>query len=400
MLLPLTPVKMSDRQLDFIPITIGIDASNIRHGGGRTHLVELLSAANPIRDRFSLVYVWGSEETLRLLPNRRWLIKCPVLLLGRGFLSRMLWQVFSLGRAASMSECSVLFVPGGSFNTGFRPIITMHQNLLPFKMGEALRYGWSLITLKWLILRFTQSRSFRRANGVIFLSKHAANHVHGVVKLPNSVKTCIISHGLNRRFLDREASSANLREINKNSLVKLLYVSKIDQYKHQWKIVEGVATARERSNVNFQLRLVGSFYGPSMLKLMKAIDKFDPEGCWVSYIGESDYTSIHELYNDADIGIWASTCETFGLISVEMLAAGLPILSSNKDPMPEILGDAACYFDPLEPVDFSKSLLSLLESDEKRARLICKAHERAKLFSWESTATETFKFLYDQAVNE
>jgi len=391
---------MFSKKLNGIPIKIGIDASNIRHGGGRTHLIELLTAADPIRDRFSLIYIWGSEETLRLLPNREWLIKCPVVLLGSGFLLRMLWQVFSLGRVASKSGCSILFVPGGSFSTSFRPVVTMHQNLLPFTFEEILRYGFSLLTLKWIVLRFTQSRSFRLANGVIFLSNHASSLVHCVAKLPKSIRTRIIGHGLSRRFLDLDATLHNSREIKPNSSVTLLYVSTVDQYKHQWNIVEGVALARERSNFNLKLRLVGSSYGPSMRKLMKAIKKFDPEGCWVSYLGESDYSLIHKHYNDADIGIWASTCETFGLILVEMLAAGLPILSSNREPMPEILGDAACYFDPLQPELFSENLLSLLESDERRSILVEKALERAKLFSWESSATETFKFLYNQAINK
>ena len=392
--------KVFSKKLNGIPIKIGIDASNIRHGGGRTHLIELLTAADPIRDRFSLIYIWGSEETLRLLPNREWLIKCPVVLLGSGFLLRMLWQVFSLGRVASKSGCSILFVPGGSFSTSFRPVVTMHQNLLPFTFEEILRYGFSLLTLKWIVLRFTQSRSFRLANGVIFLSNHASSLVHCVAKLPKSIRTRIIGHGLSRRFLDLDATLHNSREIKPNSSVTLLYVSTVDQYKHQWNIVEGVALARERSNFNLKLRLVGSSYGPSMRKLMKAIKKFDPEGCWVSYLGESDYSLIHKHYNDADIGIWASTCETFGLILVEMLAAGLPILSSNREPMPEILGDAACYFDPLQPELFSENLLSLLESDERRSILVEKALERAKLFSWESSATETFKFLYNQAINK
>jgi len=392
--------KVFSKKLNGIPIKIGIDASNIRHGGGRTHLIELLTAADPIRDRFSLIYIWGSEETLRLLPNREWLIKCPVVILGSGFLLRMLWQVFSLGRVASKSGCSILFVPGGSFSTSFRPVVTMHQNLLPFTFEEILRYGFSLLTLKWIVLRFTQSRSFRLANGVIFLSNHASSIVHCVAKLPKSIRTCIIGHGLSRRFLDLDATLHNSREIKPNSSVTLLYVSTVDQYKHQWNIVEGVALARERSNFNLKLRLVGSSYGPSMRKLMKAIKKFDPEGCWVSYLGESDYSLIHKHYNDADIGIWASTCETFGLILVEMLAAGLPILSSNREPMPEILGDAACYFDPLQPELFSENLLSLLESDERRSILVEKALERAKLFSWESSATETFKFLYNQAIHK
>ena len=52
-------------------VNVGIDASNIRQGGGRTHLIELLAAADPLRDGFSEVCVWGAQDTLDKLPDRQ-----------------------------------------------------------------------------------------------------------------------------------------------------------------------------------------------------------------------------------------------------------------------------------------------------------------------------------------
>ena len=91
--------------------SIGIDASNIRHGGGRTHLVELLIAADLHRNGFSEVFVWGSKDTLGKLPNYSWLKKMWTPALEGGLLRRILWQRFSLGKAAHATHCNVLFVP-------------------------------------------------------------------------------------------------------------------------------------------------------------------------------------------------------------------------------------------------------------------------------------------------
>ena len=117
-------------------LCIGIDASNLRRGGGRTHLIELLSAADKIRDRFGSIVVWGSRETLGLLEDKPWLTKEWVPALEKTLLPRILWQLFSLNRAAHLANCDVLFVPGGSFTTKFRPIVTMSRNLLPFEWHE------------------------------------------------------------------------------------------------------------------------------------------------------------------------------------------------------------------------------------------------------------------------
>lgn len=373
-------------------LVVGIDAANIRRGGGRTHLIELLNAADPIRDGFSEVCVWGSQETLQKLPQKSWLKKEWSPALEGSLIRRTLWQKFSLGKAARNLNCDVLFVPGGSFSTDFRPVLTMSQNILPFEWRELRRYGFSLPMLKLILLRYTQSLSFRRAEGVIFLTDYARQSVLQVTGALSG-ETQIIPHGLNPRFLISDDHLAHRKLLTKGETIRLIYVSTIDQYKHQWHIVEAVAKAREVSGLNLQLDLIGPSYAPALRRLNAAIAEQDPHGKWVYYHGAIDYQDLHSLYQKANVGIWASSCETFGLILLEMMGVGLPILSSDRGPMPEILGGAGLFFDPETPESLSAALLELLDSEAKMASFARAAHQKAKVFNWERCAHETFNFL-------
>jgi len=123
------------------------------------------------------------------------------------------------------------------------------------------------------------------------------------------------------------------------------------------------------------------------------IAKLDPYGKWVHYHGAIDYQQLHSIYGQSNIGIWASSCETFGLILLEMMGAGLPILCSDRGPMPEILGDAGLYFDPEKPENLSSTLLKLLASEERITSLALNSYQKAKVFSWDRCAEDTFGFL-------
>jgi glycosyltransferase involved in cell wall biosynthesis len=379
-------------RLIFTPLIIGIDASNIRGGGGRTHLIELLSAADPIRNSFSEIVVWGSKETLLNLPNHSWLKKEWRPALDRNLFRRTFWQKFSLAKVAKKAGCDVLLIPGGSFSMSFQPVVTMSQNILPFEWRELRRYGFSLITLKLLILRFTQSRSFRLADGVIFLTNYAKKRVLRSIG-PLKGQTSIIPHGLNPRFLASDDILSARKQPKADESVLLIYISIIDQYKHQWNVVEGIAKAREQSGLDLQLHLVGPAYAPALRKLNASIAEHDPNGKWAHYRGAVDYRELHSLYAEADVGIWASTCETFGLILLETMAAGLPVLSSDCGPAREILGDAGVYFKPEQPDNLCSELLEMLGSEERMRALARAAHERARAYSWEQCADETFGLL-------
>src|SRR5205814_1663635 len=115
---------------------VGIDASNLRVGGGLTHLVELLRAADPGASGFERVVVWGRAKTLERLEPREWLETIPVPALEHGVVRRVLWQQFALPHAVRDARCDVLFSPGGSAPAGVHPLVTMSRNLLPFEWRE------------------------------------------------------------------------------------------------------------------------------------------------------------------------------------------------------------------------------------------------------------------------
>src|SRR3954468_5977038 len=97
---------------------LGIDASNLRAGGGITHLRELLNAANPIEHDFAEVFLWAGQSTVRRLTSRPWLHLVEEPMLDGPLPLRLLWRVTRLPKLATDATCDVLFIPGGGSTTG------------------------------------------------------------------------------------------------------------------------------------------------------------------------------------------------------------------------------------------------------------------------------------------
>jgi len=375
------------------PLTIGIDATNLRGGGGVTHLIELLRAAQSTSHGIERVVVWGGTPTLKLLDCRPWLDKRTPPALDKGLLQRTLWQRYSLSQAARDLGCDVLFVPGGSYAGNFHPVVTMSRNLLPFEMRELLRYGWSLFTLKLLLLRLVQSHSFRKTDGVIFLTEYARDVVLGVTG--NLLgQTCIVPHGLSPRFNKAPKLQRDIIEYDDAHPYRVLYVSIIDQYKHQWHVVEAVAALRKQG-FPIALDLVGPAYPPALKRLNQTIDRVDIERRWVHYHGAIPFNEFHLRYAQADLGLFASSCENMPNILLETMASGLPIACSNRGPMPEVLGQAGAFFNPEQPEDIARALRELIDYPETRIELARASYERAQQYSWLRCADETFRFLVE-----
>lgn len=372
-------------------LTIGIDATNLRGGGGVTHLVELLRVAQPGDQGIQRVVVWGGLNTLNALADCPWIDKQNPPALDKGLLRRALWQRCSLSKAARDAGCDVLFVPGGSYVGNFHPVVTMSRNLLPFEMYELRRYRFTFFALKLLLLRLTQSHSFRIADGVIFLTQYARDVVWGVTGQLTG-RTCIVSHGLNARFNTAPKSQRPISEYHDAQPLRVLYVSIIDEYKHQWHVVEAVAALRQQG-LPIVLDLVGPAYAPALRRLNAVIDRVDARRCWVHYHGTVPFAELHHHYAQADLGLFASSCENMPNILLETMASGLPIACSNRGPMPEVLGAAGVYFNPEDPLDIARALRELLDSPQLRKDLAEESYERAQQFSWKRCAEETFTFL-------
>lgn len=373
------------------PLTIGIDAANLRRGGGVTHLVELLRAVHPSAYGIDRVVVWGGEATLSALDDRSWLEKRNPPALEKGLLHRSWWQRYRLSQSARDAGCDVLFVPGGNYAGDFHPVVTMSRNLLPFEWRELKRYGWSILALKLFMLRLSQSRSYRTVDGLIFLTDYARQAVLAVTGGLRA-ETSIIPHGLNPRFIQAPKPQRPITDYDEANPYRVLYVSIIDQYKHQWGVVEAIAALRQEG-FPVALDLVGPAYLPALKRLNDAIARFDIDKSWVRYHGAIPFNDLHLRYAQADLGLFASSCENMPNILLETMASGLPIACSNRGPMPEVLGAAGVYFDSEQPADIARALRELIASPKLRIRLAQLSYQRAQQYSWERCANATFRFL-------
>ncbi|MDD2714769.1 MAG: glycosyltransferase family 1 protein [Candidatus Wallbacteria bacterium] len=375
---------------------IGIDASNIRTGGCLTHLVELLRAAQPEKYGFEKVIVWGGSSTLAKLEKRPWLECQYQPELDRFNLVRRYWQKFKLTKLLNQGKFDLLFAPGCIYTGSFRPYAVMSQNMLPFEWKESMRYGMSKGLLRLVIFYVLQRHTFRNADGLIFLTSYANDVVMKSIKSVNG-KTVIIPHGIAARFMMKPRVAKPRECYSFSTPFRILYVSTIDIYKHQWLVVEAVAKLR-KEGLPVVLDLVGPAYKPALPRLMKALRTNDPENTIIRYLGAVNYENLVECYKGADLFVFASTCENLPIILMEAMSAGLPIACSNHGPMPEVLGEAGTYFDPDNPSSIGTAIKNMVESPELRMKAAQAAYAKAQKFSWERCAAETFEFLAKVAI--
>ena len=382
---------------------LGIDASNIRAGGPLTHLAEVLRHVEATQHGFSRVIVWSGAATLASISDRPWLEKVAEPLLAqsadpyrdRRHLQRAYWQRFVLPRRLAAEGCDVLFAPGGLVTTSFQPSVTMSQNMLPFEWREARRYGVSLASLRFLLLYLAQSATFKRATGIQFLTRYAMRTITAEARI-DAAKAVVIPHGIGSHFYREPRAQRPIEQYSLQKPFRVLYVSTVDLYKHQWHVAEAVARLRG-AGVPIVLDLVGPMCQPAGQRMQQAMARLDPSGSFLFYHGAVAYQKQPEIYAAADLCVFASSCENMPLILLEGMASGVPIASSDRGPMPEVLGDAGVYFDPESPASIADALRSLLGSSELRAQKAKSAYSLALQYSWARCASETFAFLAECA---
>lgn len=382
-----------DRSIGMI---LGIDASNIRTGGGVTHLRELLTVADPPSHGIGKVIVWGRKETLAHLPDRAWLEKTHEKMLDGGIISRLAWQRYKLPRLAR-KRCDLLFVPGGNFHGEFRPFVGMSQNLLPFSPSECRRYGIAWKRFRLFLLFKGQSATFRRADGVVFLTATAQKCVESAIgRLSNMV--AIIPHGIGDIFRQEPRTQLSIDDFSKARPFRWLYVSVIEFYKHQTHVAEAIAMLRNEG-MPVTLKLVGPAYPQALKCLKRTLLKIDPACEFVQYLGPAQYDQLAQHYREADGFVFASSCENMPIILLEAMAAGLPIACSSVPPMPEVLGKAGVYFNPENSSEIAAVLRSLMRDSKKREILASQSYGRARDFTWQRCACDTFSFLSSVALH-
>lgn len=372
---------------------IAVDASNISSGGGLTHLTRLLGAAEPKDCGVDEIHIWTSSRTAKDLPRRDWLIIHTPCWCNSGLGVRALSQHLLIPRIAKKTGCCVLFSPGGSlpFSASI-PTVTMSQNMLPFELDRAVLFGrHSWMYLKMRILRVIQGSSLRRADGIIFLTNYAQKRIEGELGSMTS-KSVVIPHGVERRFLGQPSVGKSALDSRPKVPMRLLYVSVKAPYKHHLEVMKAISELR-RQGLTIELYMAGENVGIYGKKVQNLLIQLDPERIYLHDLGHVNFNSLHELYKNSDIFVFASSCENLPNILIEAMAAGLPIACSFRGPMPEVLGDGGIYFDPESPTSIAEALSRIAVDGSFREALGSTAWRRAQMYSWERCANDTLKFI-------
>ncbi len=113
-------------------------------------------------------------------------------------------------------------------------------------------------------------------------------------------------------------------------------------------------------------------------------------------IGRVSDEELRGLYAGAAAFVWPALSEGFGIPPLEAMTLGIPVLSSSTTAMPEVLGDAALYFDPLDVQDIARAMMrvgAMTESDRKA--MVTKGHERTSYYRWTATADRLASLVLD-----
>jgi glycosyltransferase involved in cell wall biosynthesis len=167
----------------------------------------------------------------------------------------------------------------------------------------------------------------------------------------------------------------------------ILFVGTIEPRKNLTRLIAAFNYLKQMHKIEHKLVLIGQ-KGWRYESIFMAIENSP----WRYDIHHLDYLSDAEVawfYSKADVFIYPSIYEGFGLPVLEAMTLGTPVITSNTSSLPEVAGDAAILIDPTDFGQISEAILQIISNDVLRQSFVEKGRERVKLFSWEKTAQDT-----------
>ncbi|MEZ8698439.1 glycosyltransferase family 4 protein [Vibrio lentus] len=366
-------------------LKIGIDASRNRSGGARAHIIGVLNEVEPFLNQVAEVHIWTFPELAESLPEKSWLIIHTPSLLNKKLLHSLAWQKWLLPKELKNNNVDILLSTDAGSVCRFQPSVVMSRDMLSFEKGEMGRYFPSLSWLRLWALKHVQVSSLKSAQGAIFLTKYARDIISGYSGKINDSE--VVPHGISEHFRKRYTGCDKLNEI------KFIYVSNADKYKHQWHVIDAFYRFKKNTEARVSLTLVGADTGPCVERVKEALRVHDDGSGAVKVMPFLPHAQIPELLHQHDVFIFASSCENMPNTLIEAMASSLPIICSNRGPMPEVLTGKGIYFDPENPESIAEALQAISASESTLAQQAQLSYDLASRYSWQRCAKETMNYL-------
>lgn len=295
------------------------------------------------------------------------------------------WETVKVPNILTDETIDLYHVPqngvGLPFNTNCKNIITLHD-IIPLKMPETVSNRYLKIFNEDL------PKILDNCQGIITVSNFSKDDIASSFNI--SKDKIYVTH------LAAEDIYCPLNKfICRNIIEKrydiydkfILYVGGLSPRKNILGLIEAYSLLPNLIKDQYKLVITGR-KGISYNKYQKRCEELNVD----SSVIFTDFLPIKDLslfYNVAEVLIYPSFYEGFGLPPLEAMACGTPVIASNSTSLPEVCSDSALLIDPYNIYELKDSIENLLTDSRLQLKLIQKGLARSSKFSWNNTAIQT-----------
>ncbi|MDD3487298.1 MAG: glycosyltransferase family 1 protein [Candidatus Moranbacteria bacterium] len=284
------------------------------------------------------------------------------------------WTQIRLSIEMIFHRPDVLFVPAHTVPL-IHPkdtIVTVHG--LEYEFCPEAYSPFERFYMRWSIMR-----SCRWVSRIIAVSENTKKDLMRLYRVPEE-KIKVVYEGINE----------NLKSIPDNKIIShkkyLLFVGRLEERKNIIRMVEAFEMLKKKYAIPHKLILVGKFgYGGEKIEERIKSSEFKNDIILTGYVGDEEK---FYLLAGAEVFLFATIYEGFGLPILEAQNVGVPVVTSNISSMPEVAGDSAVLVDPMHSGAIAEGIWRLVGDEKFKNGIIEKGFENVKRFSWEKCARE------------
>src|SRR3989344_639988 len=270
-------------------------------------------------------------------------------------------------------------------------IVTIHDITPKFFPGPKVKKS----LLRRLAYNLVLNQALEKSKRIITVSQYTKNNLTKYFDI-DSEKIEIIYPGIGEEFKKIDSSFEEI--IKKYNITKpfLFYIGVWRDHKNLPGLIKSFEILKSKYNQDYQL-VLGGKPDPRYPEIQQAIEysKFKNDIITPGFIPEDE---LPLFYNAAKLFVLSSFAEGFGLVAVESLACGTPVVSSNTTSLPEVLKDSTIYFNPKDPLEIAKAIDQVLNDHNLYQNLITKGLILAREYNWRSCAQKTLA-VYQESIN-
>lgn len=270
------------------------------------------------------------------------------------------------------------------------PLLTGRKTVMVLHGTERFFYSDFHPKSDRLYFRTIYPQYLKRASFIIAVSDRARLDIMDLVGVePERIKTIYMAVDPVFRVMDDENLITVIRKKYNLPERFILYVGHIYPGKNVGRLFQAFELIRKKHDV--KLVVAGSYRWKYKADL-KLVTNLGLENDIV-LAGNVPQEDLVGFYNAAELTVFPSFYESFGLTNIEANACGCPLVTSSTGGSTEAAGDAAIYVDPLSVEDIAKGMSRVLSDQILRRELIEKGLKNVQRFSWKATAQKTLSVL-------